>query len=138
METEKFLDCNEIPLRVILGKYATIDKEEKERDGYKCCCVLHNDSTPSFKVYEKDNTFYCFGCGSAGSPVDLVRMLFKYQTNEQAEEKIKSEFNIEEDSIPTIEGLCERKGLSPTVVTTMLRLGRYGKWGANALYGGIT
>lgn len=35
-------------------------------------CPFHEDKTPSFKVYEKDNRFYCFGCGASGSPIDFV------------------------------------------------------------------
>lgn len=35
-------------------------------------CPFHPDRRPSFKVYEKTNTFHCFGCGAHGSPVDFV------------------------------------------------------------------
>lgn len=35
-------------------------------------CPFHTDRRPSFKVYEKTNTFHCFGCGAHGSPVDFV------------------------------------------------------------------
>lgn len=119
METV-YLDGNEIPLREVLLKYASIDKEELEREGFKCCCPIHNDSTPSFKVFTKTNTFYCFGCGIAGGPKDLVRMLLKLGSNDEAEEVLKKEYNIEDDAIPSIEGLCQRKGLSVGVVTEML------------------
>lgn len=118
MEKE-YLDVNEIPIREVLEKYSTIEKEESEKEGFKCCCPIHKDDTPSFKVYD-DNTFYCFGCSIAGGPVDLVRMLFKLPSNKEAEEMLKKEYNINEDSIPTIAGLCERKGLSVSVVTEKL------------------
>lgn len=35
-------------------------------------CPFHADSTPSLKVYEKNNTFYCFGCDKWGSVIDVV------------------------------------------------------------------
>ena len=115
-----YLDVNEIPIREVLLKYSRIEKEVKEKDGYKCCCPIHNDSTPSFKVFEKDNSFFCFGCSAAGKTVDLVRMIHKFKTNEEAEKLLEKEFDIEEDSIPTLEGLCERKGLDIRVANGMM------------------
>lgn len=81
---------------------------------------MHNDSTPSFKVYENTNTFYCFGCGIAGGPKDLVRMLQKLGSNDEAEELLKKEYNIEEDAIPSLEGLCFRKGLDIDFATNIM------------------
>lgn len=117
---QEYIDVNDIPLREVLEKYSKIEKEERERGGFKCCCPIHKDDTPSFKVYD-DNTFHCFGCRIAGGPVDLVRMLFKLPSNKEAEEILRKEYNINEDSIPTIEGLCRRKGLSINIVTEKLK-----------------
>lgn len=33
-------------------------------------CPLHNDSTPSFRVFQRG--FRCFGCGKRGGVLDLV------------------------------------------------------------------
>ena len=128
-----YLSEDEIPIREILQKYASINKEEKEKDGYKCNCPLHNDDTPSFKVYEKDNTFYCFGCTKAGGPVDLVRMLLKLPTNEEARAILAKDYDVEKDAIPTVEELCKRKGLSISVVTEKLRVERCGQRDTDAL-----
>lgn len=38
-------------------------------------CIWHNDKTPSLKVYEDSNTFYCFGCGKYGDVIDVYRQL---------------------------------------------------------------
>lgn len=35
-------------------------------------CPLHNEKTPSFVWYEKENRFHCFGCGEHGDIIDLV------------------------------------------------------------------
>lgn len=35
-------------------------------------CPFHTDSVPSLKVYEHNNTFYCFGCDKWGSSIDIV------------------------------------------------------------------
>lgn len=42
-----------------------------DRSG-KCCCPLHKEKTPSFKIYEKQHRFYCFGCHEKGTVIDLV------------------------------------------------------------------
>ncbi|MBI5414467.1 hypothetical protein HZA38_03040 [Candidatus Peregrinibacteria bacterium] len=38
-------------------------------------CPLHNDDSPSFKIYEATNSFYCFGCQKGGSPVQFVKYM---------------------------------------------------------------
>lgn len=35
-------------------------------------CPLHNDRTPSFKIFT-DNKFRCFGCGEHGDAVDFIQ-----------------------------------------------------------------
>lgn len=34
-------------------------------------CPLHEERTPSFKIYP-DNHFFCFGCGAGGDSIELV------------------------------------------------------------------
>lgn len=40
-----------------------------QRSYYKC--VIHQENTPSLVVYEKQNSFHCFGCQAGGSVIDL-------------------------------------------------------------------
>ena len=35
-------------------------------------CVFHNEKTPSFYIYTRTNSFYCWGCNNGGSVVDFV------------------------------------------------------------------
>lgn len=35
-------------------------------------CPLHKDKTASLKVYLNTNSWYCFGCGKGGSPIDYI------------------------------------------------------------------
>ena len=35
-------------------------------------CPFHEDRSPSLKIYERTNSFYCFGCQIGGSPIDFV------------------------------------------------------------------
>ncbi|MBQ7699726.1 MAG: DNA primase [Clostridia bacterium] len=39
---------------------------------YTACCPFHNEKTPSFTVYERTESFYCFGCGVGGDVVSFV------------------------------------------------------------------
>ena len=38
----------------------------------KMMCPFHADRNASLKVYAKNNSWYCFGCGKGGSVIDFV------------------------------------------------------------------
>lgn len=38
----------------------------------KICCPFHKERTPSLVIYSHNHSFYCFGCGASGSPIDFV------------------------------------------------------------------
>lgn len=48
---------------------------KKQGSSYECCCPLHHEKTPSFKVNTSHNFFHCFGCSAHGGPVDFVMKL---------------------------------------------------------------
>lgn len=53
------------------------------RDRSRCKCPFHSgDNTPSFLIYHKTNSFYCFGCKRGGNVVSLIQYLedTTYQT----------------------------------------------------------
>lgn len=35
-------------------------------------CPIHEEHTPSFKIYPNTNSWFCFGCGSGGDVITLV------------------------------------------------------------------
>lgn len=35
-------------------------------------CPFHSEKTPSFNIYEENNSFYCFGCGVGGNVFNFV------------------------------------------------------------------
>ena len=41
------------------------------------CCPLHNEKTPSFHYYKKQNSFACYGCGKAGDNIQFIMELNK-------------------------------------------------------------
>ncbi len=42
-------------------------------DTYKGLCPFHSEKSPSFTVYAKTNSFYCFGCGIGGDAVTFIK-----------------------------------------------------------------
>lgn len=116
-----YIEPNDIPIKEVLMKYGNIEGEVRERDGIKCRCPIpgHNDSDPSFKMYEADNTFHCFGCGKAGGPVDLLRFLKGLASNKEAESFLRRDFDIDTDAIPALEVFAEKKGLSCQVLEAL-------------------
>ncbi|WCO82079.1 helicase [Pseudomonas phage vB_PpS_SYP] len=38
----------------------------------KICCPFHMERTPSLVLYHHQASFYCYGCGASGSPLDFV------------------------------------------------------------------
>lgn len=113
-----YLEAKDIPIKEVLLKYGSIEGEVKEREGFKCRCPLpgHNDSDPSFKVYESTNTFHCFGCGKAGGPIDLLRFIKGLASNKEAESYLSRDYDIDVDAVPSLELFAEKKGLSLQVL----------------------
>lgn len=42
------------------------------RQGFISCPLGHEDKTPSFKIYPRKNTFYCFSCLKGGDTIRFV------------------------------------------------------------------
>ena len=38
-------------------------------------CPFHNEKTPSFTVYEENQSFYCFGCGAGGDVISFIKRI---------------------------------------------------------------
>lgn len=44
-------------------------------DTYKGLCPFHSEKSPSFTVYPRTASFYCFGCGIGGDAVTFVKQI---------------------------------------------------------------
>jgi len=40
---------------------------------YSACCPFHNEKTPSFVVFARNQNYHCFGCGAHGDAITFVR-----------------------------------------------------------------
>lgn len=56
-------------------------------------CPFHNEKTASFKIYEGERGFYCFGCGKSGDVIDFVMTFFSL-TFQEALKKINLDFGL--------------------------------------------
>lgn len=78
-----------VPVPVAAERYGL-----EHRNGM-CCCIFHDDRTPSMKLYPEN--YYCFGCGEHGDVTALVARLFGLKQYEAAQ-KIASDFGIVHNS----------------------------------------
>ena len=53
----------------IIGSYVTLKRAGSNMHGL---CPFHSERTPSFTVFSKSNSFYCFGCGAGGDAISFV------------------------------------------------------------------
>ncbi|MBQ3016932.1 MAG: DNA primase [Clostridia bacterium] len=44
-------------------------------DTYKGLCPFHSEKSPSFTVYPRTSSFYCFGCGIGGDAVTFIKQM---------------------------------------------------------------
>lgn len=56
-------------------------------------CPFHTEKTASFKAYDKDKGFYCFGCGENGDVIDFVMKYFNLNFND-ALHKLNDDFSL--------------------------------------------
>lgn len=72
----------------LIRLYNTYTKLKKEGNKFVGKCVLHQESSGSFTVYEKDMLFHCFGCGQSGNAIQLVQKMDNISFT-QAVEKVR-------------------------------------------------
>ncbi len=53
----------------LIGSYVTLKRAGSNMNGL---CPFHSERTPSFTVFSRTNSFYCFGCGAGGDAINFV------------------------------------------------------------------
>ncbi len=68
---EKIQQAKLVPIENLVGQQL-----KKAGDKLISLCPFHKEKTPSFFVYTKSNSFYCFGgCQKGGDVIDFVMLL---------------------------------------------------------------
>jgi len=66
---------SKISIRNELEKKTQLVRRGKD---YWCCCPFHEEKTPSCKINDESNSYYCFGCGAKGDIFTLYTDLYNY------------------------------------------------------------
>ena len=92
-----------------------------------CPFPFHSsDSTPSFKVYEDTNSFFCFGCKSAGGPHHFTKYMLG-TTMEGALDYLQKHFNLKSKSLADSFNKMSKniQSFKPTVIDPAILIGSY-------------
>lgn len=60
---------NRTDISDLIGSYVSLKRAGSNMHGL---CPFHSERTPSFTVFSKSNSFYCFGCGAGGDSITFV------------------------------------------------------------------
>ncbi len=60
---------NRTDISDLIGSYVSLKRAGSNMHGL---CPFHSERTPSFTVFSKTNSFYCFGCGAGGDSITFV------------------------------------------------------------------
>ncbi len=60
---------NRTDISDLISSYVTLKRAGSNMHGL---CPFHSERTPSFTVFSRSNSFYCFGCGAGGDAINFV------------------------------------------------------------------
>ena len=63
---------NKVEIQKVASEYLKLIKTGRS---YKALCPFHGEKTPSFHIDPQKGLFYCFGCHTGGTVVDLLMQL---------------------------------------------------------------
>jgi len=74
---------SKLTLSLEIEKKTKVIKKGKD---HWCCCLFHEEKTPSCKINDDLGSYYCFGCGSKGDIFTLYTDLYNYSFLEAVKE----------------------------------------------------
>ena len=72
-----------LPISSEIQKKTKLIKKGKD---FWCCCLFHEEKTPSCKINDDLGSYYCFGCGAKGDIFSLYTDLYNYSFLEAVKE----------------------------------------------------
>lgn len=83
MDDVLFHQITSIPIRSVIKHLTGV-----EDSGVKIKCIFpqHDDPNPSMKIWDGENSFYCYGCGRGGSIINMVAE-FKFGDKSKSDRK---------------------------------------------------
>jgi len=79
LKYKKNFDVNDVNIRDVIGQYI----ELPENLNKNIRCPLHEDNSPSFRIYEHTNSFFCFGeCHSWWNAVNFIAQIEQIDNKE--------------------------------------------------------
>ena len=82
-EPESKYDFDKIkqyPIKEFISRFTTINRKGQ------AICPIHREKTASLHIYEKTNSWFCFGCQKGGSIIDFMMELNQYSLKEALED----------------------------------------------------
>ncbi len=59
-----------------------VEKPRRSSSRIHCLCPFHQEDSPSFTIYLKQNRFHCFGCNVSGDSISFVMKMFNLKFND--------------------------------------------------------
>ena len=66
-DIQKVRDASDVV--TVIGERVPV--KQRGRD-FWCCCPLHQEKTPSFKIAPSTQLWHCFGCGEGGDVFSFI------------------------------------------------------------------
>jgi len=85
-----------VPILEIIRGCAELKELRDYGDYYTCRCPFpeHKDLRPSFTIYKKTNSYYCFGCNRGGNAINFIKDFYGVSKKE-ALERLRAAGSIE-------------------------------------------
>lgn len=71
----------QIKEKVLIRDFVESTGTHINRKGF-CCCPFHGEKTASLKIYDKTNSWYCFGCNRGGDVITFAKGYYKVSFQE--------------------------------------------------------